>query len=352
MKPSFHRLEAALRHREADRVPLVEAAMSYEIMSRFLGREVKSTDVKAQVEFWTEAGYDIIPLTAGMMEPGKVTIDSGISKAIRDNQKDDPAGETWNLEQRAAIGGEADFDAFPWNAAAGIDFSKFYEAKKYLPEGMKIVALSGKIFTLSWLLMGYENFCVNLLLNRDFVRKVVERVAGIQLKAVETAIALPEVAAVWAVDDLAFGTGTMIRPDDFRELIFPWYKKFADICHKKGKYLFFHSDGVLWDVLDDLIGIGVDALHPIDPTCMDIFEMRRRTKGKLCLFGNVPNSLLMEGTPEQVAQYTKKLIATLAPGGGYCVASGNSVPEWASIDNYRAMVGAVMEYGRYPIRPE
>ena len=352
-KPDFKRVIAALNHKEEDRIPLVEAVISYEIMSKFLNKEVRSDDVKTQVEFWTKAGYDFIPITAGMMEPGKVTIDSNISKAIKNWLKNDSAIDcekgTWNLENRAAIHDESDFDLFPWDDAENIDYSKFYNVQEYLPENMKIVALSGKIFTLSWLLMGFENFSVKLMLETDFVKKVIDKVAAIQFKALETVMKIPNIAAVWVVDDIAFGTGTIVNPDYYRKLIFPWYKKFAEVCHKNNKFMFFHSDGLLWDVIDDLIEIGIDALHPIDPTCMDIVEIKRQLAGKICVFGNVPNDLLMRGTPEEVAKYTKKLIKTIGPGGGYCLGSGNSVPEWANIDNYISMINTVRNYGRYPI---
>ena len=364
-EPDFGRIVAALNHQEADRVPLAEAAVCYEIMGRFLGREVHSSDVEAQVEFWTKAGYDFIPLTAGMMDPGKVTMNSHISQAIRNRiqseaKQDDSAmdhglamdcgNESWNLEKRAAIQEEEDFDLFPWEEAGNIDYTKFHKVKAYLPAKMKIVALSGKIFTLSWLLMGYENFSIKLMLETEFVKKVIDQVASIQFKAMETVVQMPNLAAVWIVDDIAFGTGMIVNPEYYRQLIFPWYKKFAKVCHDNGKYLFFHSDGLLWDVMDDLIEIGVDALHPIDPTCMDIAEVKRRVGNKICIFGNVPNDLLMTGTPEEVAAYTRNLIRTIGPGGGYCVGSGNSVPEWASIDNYRAMVETVKKEGNYPIK--
>lgn len=214
---------------------------------------------------------------------------------------------------------------------------------------MKIVALSGKIFTLSWLLMGYENFCINLKLNPDFVEKVISNVAQIQYDTLCEVLEIPNVAAFWAVDDLAFSTGTMINPADFRKLIFPWYKKFARKCHENNKLFFFHSDGVLWDVMEDLIDIGVDALHPIDPTCMDIELVKKTVGDRICIFGNIPNDLLMTGSPCEVAELTRKRIAALAPGGGYCVSSGNSIPDWAKLENYKAMIETTLEYGVYPI---
>jgi uroporphyrinogen decarboxylase len=351
-EPSFDRLMVAVRHGEPDRVPLIEAAIDYQIMSQFLGKEVREDDIALQVEFWLQAGYDYIPLTVGMMEPGMVTSRSPISAVIK--ERIGSAGShdesSWNLEQRSFIHTEADFEDFPWEEAARLDLSKFYEVQKYLPHGMRIIALSGKIFTLGWLLMGFENFAVSLALNPQLVSKVVNKVAEIQLDGLRQVANLPNVAAAWAVDDIAFGSGPIIRPKDFYNYVFPHYEEFGRICRDHSLLFFFHSDGVLWELIDDLIGFGVDALHPIDPTCMDIEDAKKRVGDRLCVMGNISNDLLMTGTPDEVAYLTKQRLKTLGPGGGYCLGSGNSVPSWAKIENYRAMIETGLQFGRYPIR--
>jgi len=332
---------------------LVEATVDYEIMSQFLGRTVTGENLVAQVEFWSEAGYDYIPLTVGMMQPGRVTEESEISKVIRDVMLKDTADQemdgAWSLERRAWIHTEEDFQAFPWREAARLDLSKFHQVQAYLPDGMKIIAMSGKIITLTWMLMGFENFCVSLKLKPEFVSRVVERVAQIQLDGLRAILGIPNVAAVWAVDDLAFGFGPIIQPQAFRDHMFPSYKEFGKICHENGLHLLFHTDGQIWDLIEDIISLRVDVLHPIDPTCMDIDEVKRKVGDRLCIAGNISNELLMMGTPDEVAELTKRRLKVLAPGGGYCLGSGNSVPHWAKVENYRAMVETALKYGRYPI---
>ncbi len=351
--PDFRRVAATLHHEEPDRVPLAEIAVDYEIMSQFLGRSVTDDDVAAQVKFWTQAGYDYVLLTVGMMRPGGVTKDSQISKVLQDvllqDGSEEDKSESWNVWKRSRIHTEEEFETFPWEEAARLDFSKFHEVQPLLPEGVKIIAASGKIFTLTWMLMGFENFGINLLLNPGFVVKVIERVAHIQLDGLKQIASIPNVAAVWAVDDVAFGTGPIINPQALRKHLFPWYDEFGKICRDNGLYFFFHSDGVLWELMDDLIAVGVNALHPIDPTCMDIEEVKRKVGDRLCLVGNISNQILAEGTPEEVAELTKKRLQTIAPGGGYCLGSGNSVPNWARFENYMAMRQTALEYGRYPI---
>ena len=350
-KPDFKRVAITLKHKEPDRVPLAEAAVAYQTMSKFLGKKVTANDLSSQVEFWTKAGYDYIALTAGVLQPGKVTEDSEISKVLKKNlQKRDEKDKNWNIEEKIFIKDEHDFRLFPWEEIGKIDVTKdFYRVQELLPDGMKIVALSGKIFTLSWLLMGYENFCVNLMLKPKFLQQLIEKVAELQYGIIKEVIKIPNIAAIWAVDDLAFGTGPMIQPQAFRDYIFPWYKKFSEICHENNQYFFFHSDGYLWDLMDDLIGLGIDALHPIDPTCMDIENVKRKVGDKISIFGNISNELLQNGTTEDIIALTKQRLKTIAPGGGYCLGSGNSVPEWAQIENYIAMIETVRRYGHYPI---
>lgn len=266
--------------------------------------------------------------------------------------KDSPEAEdekAWNLELTSFINNREDFEHFPWDLAGQLDFSKFYEVRNLLPEGMKVIAVSGKIFTLTWMLMGFNNFAMSLIMDEQLVADVFHKVAEIQFLGLEQIFEMPHVQAVWVVDDLAFGTGPMISPQAFRDHLFPWYREMARRCHEKGLLFFMHSDGDLTMLMEDLIDLGVDVLQPVDPTCMDIVRIKETYGDRLCLAGNVPNELLRSGTPSGVEDLVKKLIEKCAPGGGYCVGSGNSVPEWARFENYMAMRGAALKHGFYPL---
>jgi uroporphyrinogen decarboxylase len=124
----------------------------------------------------------------------------------------------------------------------------------------------------------------------------------------------------------------------------------GDICRKARLPFLYHSDGVLWEVLDDLVDCGVCALHPIEPIAMDIHEVKRRYGEWLCLVGNVEVDTLSRGTPEQVRGEVRALLREVAPGGGYCLGSSNTVPNYARLENYRAMLEEAWEWGEYPIR--
>jgi len=334
---------------------MFEGTIHEDIMSRFLGRRIAEDDLAGRAEFMAKAGYDFLPVVVSMVNPGKISRDAVISKAIRQVMLKNGQGaddeRAWNLELTSFIHERADLDRFPWEAASRIDVDALRKAREALPEGMKAVAVSGKIFTLTWMLMGFNNFSLKLIMDESLVSDVFEKVADIQFRALDMILDMDHVGAVWAIDDLAFGTGAMISPQAFRDHIFPHYRKMAEMCHRRGLFFAFHSDGKLDELLEDLIDLGVDLLHPIDPGCMDIFEVKKQVGDRICLAGNVSNEMLRSGTPAQVEAYVKELIQRCAPGGGYCVAAGNSVPDWSDFENYMTLRETALTYGRYPISP-
>jgi len=353
VKPDFDRLRKTARFEEPDRVPLAEILIDYSIQSQFLGRLVTPEDLEAQVEFWSKAGYDFIPLTVGMMQPGKVTKESKISKVIREVMLDDATEAdreaAWNLELTSFIKTREDFEKFPWEVAAELDFEHFYNIGNLLPENMKVIALSGKIFTLTWMLMGFNHFAMSLIMDEQLVADVFKKVAEIQFQGLEEIFEMPHIAGVWVVDDLAFGNGPMISPQAFRDHVFPWYREMARRCHKKDRLVLMHSDGNLNELMEDIINNGVDVIHPVDPSCIDIVKFKQQYGDRICMVGNVSNELLRSGTPAEVESRVKELLDKVAPGGGYCLGSGNSVPDWAQFENYMAMRNAALKYGAYPI---
>ena len=65
-----------------------------------------------------------------------------------------------------------------------------------------------------------------------------------------------------------------------------------------------------------------------------------------CIQGNVPTSLLVTSTPDKVKDYCRQVIETCKPGGGYVLCPGAGA-ENPKLENLKAMVEAVNEYGWY-----
>jgi len=79
----------------------------------------------------------------------------------------------------------------------------------------------------------------------------------------------------------------------------------------------------------------------------DIFKAKEMLGGYQCIAGGMPDSMMILGTPEQVRERVKLLCETVAKGGGFIINGGCGFPYDTKPENFKAMVDAVMEYGKY-----
>jgi uroporphyrinogen decarboxylase len=345
-EPDFDNLRTVLLGGRGHRVPNVELVVDGEHKQAFLGRPAKS--VEDEIAFRYTAGYDYTWVSVGMVDPAG-TVNKELVPQARGDRKVTGADERlWAEEHGGPVRSEADFEAFPFPDPATLDFGCFANGTQLLPQGMKFIAVLGKIFTATWELLGFERFCLLMYEDPEFLRRVVTRVGDIQLAVCEKVLQYESVGAVWAPDDIAYNTGPMAPPDWLDQLVFPYYREMARLCKAADRPFIYHSDGDLWKVMPMILDTGFDALHPVEPECMDIAEVREATRGRLALLGNIRVDTLSRGSRDDVRALVRDRIERFGREGAYCVGSSNSVPNYVPFDNYLAMLETSAEYGRVP----
>jgi uroporphyrinogen decarboxylase len=360
--PDFERLRAALYCREPDRVPLLELFHDLEVKEAFLGRRIRGVEDDIQVH--VRAGYDYY--TFGFQYEEIVEAYSWIGVA-----SSGPATPLygrkqprhWVPERDGLISNRQDFERFPWPdpgrsrimAMANV-FDRVTgdqavrEALEHLPPNMRLIVQTDGIFERFTKMMGLQTFCYLLYDDPPLVAEMFEVGGRLAVGLFEYMAQLPGVGALWLADDLAYASGPLFSPELMHKHLFPWYRRIAGIARDVNLPLLFHSDGNLLPILDDLVEIGFNALQPIEPKAMDIRDLKRTYGGRLCLVGNIDlGSTLTLGTPEEVRAEVRQRIRDIAPGGGYCVGSSNTVTNYVPLQNFQAMVDATFAYGRYPI---
>jgi uroporphyrinogen decarboxylase len=337
LDPDFSRMETALKLGEPDRVPLFEAEIEMPIQEWFLGREINNAE--DEIEFYIKAGYDFVPIVPPFFTPRLMRTASGEERS-------------WITESEGIIKNLQDVQKFPWPNPDEVDFSSFHNIAKILPPKMKTIGLlsPAAIFGNTSQSMGLVNFSYALYDHVDVVEALFEIIGTAYVKIAKRLATMPKLGAVFMSDDLSHAGGYLVSPKVYRKYVFPWYRQIGEIFSKAHIPLVFHSDGRLWDVLDDLVGCGMKGIHPIEPQAMDIVEVKRRYGGKLCIFGNIDlDYTLTRGTVDEVDSLVRKKIKELGPGGGYVLSASNSIPEYVIPENFRAMVEAAKKYGKYPI---
>jgi uroporphyrinogen decarboxylase len=346
---------ALTRQGEPDRVPFLEAGLSRVHKRRVLGRPVRT--LADDLEVAGRIGQPFLVANLGLQTTDAVLAAMDATHVEIEDGRDGDVGWVKGSERRwahgtvGAIRSEADLDAFPWPTLDSIDFGILDQMQALLPEGFKVIVAVGKVFNLGWWLMGFDTYAYTLADNPGLVERLHARIAEFQTRTVERALEYPCVGLVWHADDMAYRTGLMVSPDILRKHVFPVYRRITEMCHQQDVLTVFHSDGNVERLMEDIIAAGFDAFNPIEPVAMDIRQLKRQVQGRLSLIGNVDLSYtLTRGTPAEVRNEVRALMRDVAPGGGYALASANSIPEYVPWENFVAMHAAWLEYGRYPIR--
>ena len=345
MKPDFNRVRTALYCGIPDRVPVMELRIEQEVKEAFLGKPIKS--LKEEVEFSIKAGYDYVRLRPQYDFHRGITISKESNYSV---YKDKKKEIKWVTEAKGYINNESEFDKFKWPGKEDIDYSKLEQVKDYLPDGMKVISGCTGIWESVWMTMGLDSFSYSLVENPPLIERIFNKFGEIHFNMWKNSIDFDYIGAMWYTDDLAYTEGLMVSPEIYRKYLFPWLRKMGDLCKEKNIPFLLHSDGKLYEILNDLIGVGFNAIHPVEPKAMDIVELKKKVSGKLCLIGNIDlGYTLTLGTTDDVRKEVKERLKFVAPGGGYCLGSSNSIPTYVPIENYRAMIETALEFGKYPI---
>ena len=60
-----------------------------------------------------------------------------------------------------------------------------------------------------------------------------------------------------------------------------------DFIRGKGLKVFKHNDGNHWKIMEDLMEVNFDGIHPIKPQSLDLAEVKKEIGERICLLGNM-----------------------------------------------------------------
>jgi uroporphyrinogen decarboxylase len=220
---------------------------------------------------------------------------------------------------------------------------------------MRMVASHGP-FQTACDLRGTENFLMDMALHPEFAQALLDKVTS----AIESLLRLAmRTGGKWfdmielPGDDYAGNTSTIISPAMFRKFIKPCLARLINTVkeHNLDTRIMFHSDGAITNLLPEIIALGVDVFHPLEPLpATDIPAVKARFGDKVTFLGGIDISHAMPGTREEVISEAKCRIAQLAPGGGYILAPSNHLQADVPPENVVTLFETAHKLGKYPIQ--
>ncbi len=150
---------------------------------------------------------------------------------------------------------------------------------------------------------------------------------------------------IWTGDDVGTQRGMLMSPRNWRRFLKPRMAEFISTLKSINPEVkvAYHSDGNIETIIPELIEIGLDVLNPIQPACMDPAKLKRQYGDKLCFWGTIDEQhILPFGTPEEVRQHVLDNLETAGHDGGLIIAPTHHVQLDTPLENFWAMVHAIV----------
>lgn len=149
-------------------------------------------------------------------------------------------------------------------------------------------------------------------------------------------------------------TPPYLSPAHFKRFVYPYLCEMVDLIHSYGSKARIHSHGRIGQVLDMILDTGADAIDPCEgPPDGDITlaEVKAKTAGRMCIFGNLQLKLLEHATPREVEAAVRDCMTAAKEGGRYVIMPTSSpinIPlSPVTEENYRVFIETAMEAGGY-----
>jgi uroporphyrinogen decarboxylase len=377
---SRERVLTALRHQEPDRVPTalgggpygVVDTLYFQLLERLkLGDPVPPFRKGHNISYMDDRLLERLGTDTRYVWPG--ALPNSPTQATSDpNTFVDGYGQTWKralpyyyADQGilSEATGVEDIDRIvQWpNPNEPVWSAGVRERAQTLREGTdtfvvgRMVASHG-VFQTACDLRGTEQFLMDMATNPAFALHLLERITDAldrllkgYLEAGGRYFDMVELPG----DDYAGNTNLVMSPAMFRRFIKPSLQRLAHTIRsfRPEIKVMLHSDGMIERLLPELIEIGIEVVHPLEPLpAMDLTGIKARYGDRLSFLGGIDIAQALPGSVEDVMHEVKLRIDQLAPGGGYIIAPANHIQADVPAENIIALFDAARKYGQYPLQ--
>ena len=375
------RVMAAINHEEPDRVPLTIGVNNatgikmkpYRGIKRIAGIEAPDNYIYDWPELGTAAideqtmrrlhsdvrgVLDLEPATVrernGMREPHSDYIDSWGSGQTEIVPGDwfpgiHPLADASTIEDLGQYGGWPDMTDPSRIAHVKAEAQRLADDNEFA-----IVATPWLLFPFerAHAMQGMETFLLNMAMNPDFARALLEKIADYckQLMGRFLEELGDNVDIIKIGDDLGTQSSLMISPKMYRDMLKPVHADFISfIKARTSAKVLFHSCGDVAPLIGDFIDIGVDILNPIQTSTgsiSDLPALKKRFGRNIVFCGGIDSHRILPfGSTGEVREEVRRVMKILGPGGGYLLGPVHTVMNDVPPENVLAMVDAVEAFG-------
>lgn len=355
------RVQLALNHQEADRCP-----MQISFTPEFAARLKADMAIKGHGLHNPHGGGNTYELERALGEDMLLTSVGWVNGYYQDGYQDvdhyaDEWGVTWRTiayETRFGTGKYTEPFGSPLADDAALDRyvppdpnrpELYTEAdrvvKTYKDEYWIVGVTPTTIFETAWALRGYERLLMDMAAAEGKANRVLE-IPYQYHKTVTQHLVKLGVDMIWLGDDVGGQNAMLMSPKMWRKYLKP---RMADLIASLRAInpaikIAYHTDGVVYPIIAELIEIGIDVLNPIQPQAMDPARLKKEHGDRLCFWGSLDiQQTIPFGTLDDVKHEVITRLKTIGCGGGLLIGPTHNLQLDTPLENFWALVNTIRE---------
>ncbi|MHC4068399.1 MAG: uroporphyrinogen decarboxylase family protein [Planctomycetota bacterium] len=170
-----------------------------------------------------------------------------------------------------------------------VDIEPLVEEEKKLGERGIVMVDTEEPLCSAATLFSMEDYTVFALTEQKLFHQLLEKLSGhILERTAKTSAAFP--GRLWRIYGAEFATEPYLPPRLFEEYVVRYCGPMVKMIHEHGGFARIHCHGRIRNVLDHIVGMGADAIDPVESFSqgdIDLKEVRKKYGKQLVLFGNI-----------------------------------------------------------------
>jgi uroporphyrinogen decarboxylase len=212
----------------------------------------------------------------------------------------------------------------------------------YHARGYPVCGYAGSVYEWGWWLRGMQAFMLDLAVNPGLAEAIIRKVANYTTTlALETARAGVDVLCFY--DDAGMQTGMQISPAMWRRFVKPRWREILDTLRRSHPNctFFLHTCGKIEAIIPDIIDVGFNILHPVQPECMDLHQIHATYGRDLILCACISAQQLFPfGTAAEVKSWVERTKDRYASDNRIILCPSNRIQPETPWENIAAFAAA------------
>jgi uroporphyrinogen decarboxylase len=217
--------------------------------------------------------------------------------------------------------------------------------RDYIDEYWIVGVTPTTVFECAWALRGYEQLLIDMATDPGRANCVLDFPFRYHMAVTQRLVRLG-VDMIWLGDDVGGQTSMLMSPKMWRGYLKPRMAELISSLRaiNPAVKIAYHTDGVVYPIIPELIEIGVDVLNPIQPLAMDPVKLKDAYGEVLCFWGSLDiQRTIPYGTPEDVRNEVLARLATIGRNGGLLIGPTHNLQLDTPLENFWAMLNAIRD---------